>query len=133
MMQFLIDNILLILIIVVSAFALFWPSFNSRRYGPEVTPQQATELINRKNAQIVDVRKAADYAKGHIARAKNMPASQIQNMLGELDKKRPVLLVDRTGAGSRPVAKLLRGVGFDQVYILENGLLGWRKAEMPLD
>lgn len=67
MSQFLIDNSLLIVVIAVSVLGLLIPVINTRRYAPEVSPAQATELINRQGAQIVDVRKAADFAKGHIA------------------------------------------------------------------
>lgn len=132
-MQFLIDNILLIAVVIVALMGLMLPMINNRRFGPEVTPAQATELINRHSAQVIDVRKAADYSKGHIANARNIPADQIQHALGQLDKERPVILVDKTGAGSRPIARLLRGVGFKQVSILEHGILGWQQAKMPLE
>ena len=102
-------------------------------HAPEVSPAQATELINRQGAQIVDVRKAADFAKGHIANSRNIPADQIQNEFGKLKRERPVILVDQTGAGSRPVARLLRGVGFQRVTILERGIVGWLQAKMPLE
>lgn len=133
MMQFLIDNSLLLAVIVVAAAGLALPVLNRKRFGPEVGPAEATQLINRHNAQIVDVRKAAEFKKGHIPNSINLPATDIQNAIGQLDKKRPVLLVDQTGGGSRPIAKLLRGVGFNEVYILEHGLLGWRQAKMPLE
>lgn len=44
-----------------------------------------------------------------------------------------MILVDQTGAGSRPVARLLRGVGFQRVTILERGIVGWLQAKMPLE
>ena len=132
-MQFLIDNSLLLAVFAVAAAVLALPVFNRKRFGPEVGPAEATQLINRHNAQVVDVRKAADFKKGHIPNSINLPASDIQNALGQLDKNRPVLLVDQTGGGSRPIAKLLRGVGFKDVSILEQGLLGWLQAKMPLE
>ena len=57
----------------------------------------------------------------------------IQNEFGKLKRERPVILVDQTGAGSRPVARLLRGVGFQRVTILERGIVGWLQAKMPLE
>lgn len=133
MSQFLIENSLLIVVIAISVLGLLIPVINTRRYAPEVSPAQATELINRQGAQIVDVRKTADFAKGHIANSRNIPADQIQNEFGKLKRERPVILVDQTGAGSRPVARLLRGVGFQQVSILERGIVGWLQAKMPLE
>lgn len=106
MSQFLIDNSLLIVVIAVSVLGLLIPVINTRRYAPEVSPAQATELINRQGAQIVDVRKAADFAKGHIANSRNIPADQIQNEFGKLKRERPVILVDQTARlpSRRPTA-----------------------------
>ena len=73
-----------------------------------------------------------DFRKGHIARAVNMPADEIQGRLAELSKERPIVLVDQTGVLSRTVSRLLRGVGFKEVYVLESGLLGWQRDKMPL-
>ena len=111
MLSFLLDNVLLLTVIVLTIVALLLPAFMQRRYGPQITPQEATKLINKEHAQVIDVRKPAEYKKGHIARAVNMPVDTIQNRLGDLSRERPVLLVDRTGGDARTAARLLRGVG----------------------
>ena len=113
--------------------ALALPVINTRRYAPMVSPKRLTEIVNKENGVVIDVRKADDYRRTRIAASRNIPADQIQNRLGELDKTRPVVLVDRTGGLSKTVAQLLRGVGFEKVYILENGLFAWQKEGMPLD
>ena len=116
MNAFLLDNILLIAIICVCVVSLAWPYVAKRRWGPEVDNRSATELINHKNAQIVDLRD---------------PADRIQNELGKLDKTRPVLLVDDDGRRSRMASPLLRGTGFKEVFILAGGLNAWRTAKLP--
>ena len=132
-MQFLLDNSLLIIVIVITVIALALPVINTRRYAPMVSPKRLTEIVNEENGVIIDVRKADDFRRTRIAASRNIPADQIQNRLGELDKSRPVVLVDRTGGLSKTVAQLLRGVGFEKVYILENGLFAWQKEGMPLE
>ncbi len=132
MQQFLIDNILLIGVIIVSAGGLIFQSLSQKRSGPSVSPGDATTLINRKNAQIIDLRKPEEFKKGHIANSQNIPGDKIQNVLGQIDKSRPVLLVDKMGSFSRTAARLLRGVGFAEVYILEGGLVEWQKNNLPL-
>ena len=126
MNAFLLDNILLIAIICVCVVSLAWPYVAKRRWGPEVDNRSATELINHKNAQIVDLRDPADFKKECIARSVN-----IQNELGKLDKTRPVLLVDDDGRRSRMASPLLRGTGFKEVFILAGGLNAWRTAKLP--
>ena len=130
MNAFLLDNILLIAIICVCVVSLAWPYVAKRRWGPEVD-NRSTELINHKNAQIVDLRDPADFKKECIARSVNIPADRIQNELGKLDKTRPVLLVDDDGRRSRMASPLLRGTGFKEVFILAGGLNAWRTAKLP--
>ena len=131
MNAFLLDNILLIAIICVCVVSLAWPYVAKRRWGPEVDNRSATELINHKNDQIVDLRDPADFKKECIARSVNIPADRIQNELGKLDKTRPVLLVDDDGRRSRMASPLLRGTGFKEVFILAGGLNAWRTAKLP--
>lgn len=132
MMQFLLDNIALLLIIVIAVVGLAMPYISARRFGPQLDSATAVQFINKQNALVLDVRAPKDFAKGHIARAVNMPADQIQNRLGEISKDRPIIVVDQTGVLSKGVARLLRGVGFPQVFVLESGLLGWQRDKMPL-
>ena len=133
MLQFLQQNLMLLAVIVIALIALLLPMLNAKRYAPEVSPKNAIDMINKRKAQVIDVRKPAEFKRGHIAGSVNYPADHIQNVLKELDRTRPVILIDQTGAGSRPVAKLLRGVGFAEVYILETGLIGWLKEKLPLE
>lgn len=130
-MDFLTQNILLIAIILVSGGILVAPVVTRRRYGPEVSNAAATQLINRQNAQIVDLRDPSEFKKECIAHSVNIPADRIQNELDKLDKTRPVLLVDNDGRRSRMAAPLLRGTGFKEVVILQGGLNAWRAASMP--
>lgn len=131
-MQFLYDNLLLVAVIVLSAVALFLPYFNKLRYGPEVKPARVTEILNKENGILIDVRDAAEFKRGHIAGAKNVPSDKIQTRLNEFDKTRPIVLVDRAGGAARTVARLMRGTGFEKVFVLELGMVGWLKEGLPV-
>ena len=131
MIKFLLENILLIAIIIVCAGSLLWPVIQRRRGGPELNNASATELINHRNAQVIDLRDPKEFRSEAIARSINIPANVIQNSLGAIDKNRPVLLVDNDGRRARSAAPLLRGTGFKEVYILEGGLNAWRQARLP--
>ena len=129
-MDFLIDNILLIAIIIVCAVSLALPAIRRRKNGPEVDNSSATELINRQNAQIIDLRDPKDFKKEAIANSVNIPADRIHHELDKLDKKRPILLVDDDGRRARMASPLLKGLGY-QVYTLSGGLNAWRSAKLP--
>jgi rhodanese-related sulfurtransferase len=130
--QFFIDNIFLIAIAFMSGAMLVWPLIRNRAAGPALSTLQATQLINSKNAQIVDVRNADDFAKGSLPNARNLPTAAIKDRLGELKKERPVIVVCNTGNTAGPAAAQLREAGFGEVFVLAGGLAAWREAGLPV-
>ena len=133
MSQFIVQNALLIIIAVIAAVSLAMPLINTRRFGPMVSSEQAVSLINKQNALVVDVRAQKDFKRVRIANSVNIPANEIQNRLGELSKDRTIIVVDNSGNMSAAASKLLRGVGFTKVYVLDIGLVGWMRDKLPLE
>lgn len=99
-----------------------------------VDPAAATDLINHKDAIMIDVRPAADFAKGHIINAKNVPMNGFKNQIGALQKHKgePVVVTCRSGSQSSLACGLLRKAGFAEVYNLRGGVLAWQNANLPL-
>ena len=133
MSQFIVQNALLIIIAVIAAVSLAMPLINTRRFGPMVSSEQAVSLINKQNALVVDVRAQKDFKRVRIATSVNIPANEIQNRLCELSKDRTIIVVDNSGNMSAAASKLLRGVGFTKVYVLDSGLVGWMRDKLPLE
>ena len=133
MSQFIVQNALLIIIAVIAAVSLAMPLINTRRFGPMVSSEQAVSLINKQNALVVDVRAQKDFKRVRIANSVNIPDNEIQNRLGELSKDRTIIVVDNSGNMSAAASKLLRGVGFTKVYVLDSGLVGWMRDKLPLE
>ncbi len=133
MSQFIVQNALLIIIAVIAAVSLAMPLINTRRFGPMVSSEQAVSLINKQNALVADVRAQKDFKRVRIANSVNIPANEIQNRLGELSKDRTIIVVDNSGNMSAAASKLLRGVGFTKVYVLDSGLVGWMRDKLPLE
>lgn len=99
-----------------------------------VEPLGATEMINHKDATVIDVRPAADFAKGHILNAVNIPMNGFKNQIAMLSKYkgRPLILSCRSGSQSAAACRHLRKVGFEDVYNLKGGILSWQAANLPL-
>ena len=131
MEEFLINNAVLMAIIVISGGLLLAPKLTAGKAPKEVDNNQATELINSKQAQIVDIRLESDFKAGNIAGSKSFPATEIHKRLGELDKKKPVVLVSAAGDAKMALG-LLRGMGFLSVQTLKGGIKAWREAGLPL-
>jgi rhodanese-related sulfurtransferase len=99
-----------------------------------VDPLGATDLINRRDALVVDVRPAADFAKGHIINAINVPMNGFKKQIGTLQKHKgkPIVISCRSGSQSSAACQHLRKAGFEEVYNLRGGVLAWESANLPL-
>ncbi|MFT6986514.1 MAG: rhodanese-related sulfurtransferase [Psychromonas sp.] len=99
-----------------------------------VTAQQATIMVNKQDAIIVDLRSSDEYQKGHIVNAKNITLSQIEKgNFAEIEnhKETPIILVCESGARSSGAATKLVKAGFTQVNNLSSGMGGWASANLP--
>ncbi len=128
-MKFLIDNIWLVLIALVSGGALAWP--NLSRGKNSLTTLQATQLLNQGKAQILDVRSAEEFVAGHLRHSKHIPLAELEARSAELDKARPVLVVCQSGPRAQRGAAQLRRAGFADVYILAGGYAEWQAQGLP--
>ena len=83
-MDFIYQNILLIALVVVSGVALILPMLMGSGAN-DVNPAAATLLINREDAQVIDVREADEFAAGHLPEAKNVPLAKLADRISEID------------------------------------------------
>src|SRR5688500_20348801 len=80
------NNLLLIVVALVSGAMLLWPLLRRTAGGPWVTPPQATHLINREDALVIDVREPGEYGAGLILGANNVPLARIDQGAPALTK-----------------------------------------------
>jgi rhodanese-related sulfurtransferase len=134
MLEFLQKNILLVAAAVGSGAMLLWPMVRGAG-GASVNTLQATQLMNRENALVLDVRDAASYASGHILGARNLPLADLEKRIGELDKhkSKPVIVVCETGNSSMRAVRLLQAKGFAQARNLSGGFRAWLQGGLPVE
>jgi len=129
-------NMLLLGLAVSSGAMLLWPLLSRPfRTTHEVGPFEAVQLINRRDALVLDVRETGDYAAGHIANARHLPEAQLADRMKELEKfkSRPIVVSCRTGARAPVVSGLLRKQGFAEAFALRGGIAAWQQASLPLE
>lgn len=135
-MQFVQSNIWLVLIALSSGAMLLWSLFGNRLRGvKEVNNAAALQLINHKNALVLDVREESEFSMGHIRGAKLIPLLKLKESIGELERYReqPIVVVCRSGNRSATASALLGNRGFGQAYNLTGGMTAWQKADLPVE
>lgn len=131
--DFLLDNILLILLAVSSGAMLLLPTLSGVGTG-KVSPPEAVRLINREKGVLVDVCEPAEFAAGHPAGSKNIPLGSLEgSKLLPSNKATPVILTCATGARSGRAAALLRKQGYEKAVSLAGGNRAWGDASLPVE
>lgn len=133
-MKFIQDNIFLIAVAFVSGAMLVWPMVRRGAGGANVNTLQATMMINKEDALILDVREPAEFNAGHILNARNIPLGELEKRAGELSKwkDKPIVISCATGNRSSSALGVLKKQGFERAVNLAGGFAAWKQAGLPV-
>lgn len=82
------------------------------------------------DAQLLDVRTLAEYQDGHLDGAQliDIMDPEFAERIDALDRTRPCLVYCRSGNRSFHAGMFMKQQGFETVYNLADGILGWNGA-----
>lgn len=100
----------------------------------QLSPVNAIRVMNNEDALVLDVRESAEFSKGHIKNAKNMPFSSLKDKLKDITKYKDaaVLAYCNNGAISNKACRVLQGDGFTNVHNIAGGINSWLEAKLPV-
>jgi rhodanese-related sulfurtransferase len=134
--QFIVNNLALVALFVGSGVVLIWPEI-ARLMGAsnEIGTHEATRLMNQATTLVLDVRDPAEFAAGHLPKARNIPLKELPKRLEEIGKykERAVVVTCRNGPRAGSASRLLKRAGFNTVYQLKGGLNAWQQASLPVE
>jgi len=92
----------------------------------EIEATQLAEMLGQKaDVQLVDIRQHAEVASGTVPGAEVMPMHTIPLRIQEIKQDKPVVLICRSGARSAQACMFLAQNGFENVFNLRGGMMGW--------
>ena len=131
----------LLILFVMSIFSMFGsPCASGKRGGNNEhiksvdTSVFATD-IRQPGITLLDVRTPEEYAEGHIKGAVNInlfDEAFKEKVLKELPKDKTVFVYCRSGRRSMSAAEILAAEGY-KVVNLEDGIIGWQRAGLPVE
>ena len=135
LIEFLQKNIMLVGIALVSGGMLIWPALRRTTGGPWANTLEATQMINREDALVLDVRDATDYSKGHLLGARHIAHDQLERRIVEVakNKNRPIIVYDDGGRTAGRALEMLQKLGYSRAYNLTGGYAGWKQAGLPVE
>ena len=132
-MDFFINNIALIFLILFSGILLLFPRLiTSGRKN--ISIKDAVVLINRHPTFLVDVRNAGEFERSRINNSVNIPLDKLAESIDKLKKNsnKTLIIYCQNGFQSAQAVKILNKLGEDSVVSIEGGLEAWRKENLPI-
>jgi sulfur-carrier protein adenylyltransferase/sulfurtransferase len=99
-----------------------------------ISRERAQEEIASGDALLIDVREPHEWDEAHLAEAEHVPQGELLDRIDELapDTGQRVLLYCRTDNRSSRAADALQSLGYGNVGVIEEGIVGWLDAELPV-
>lgn len=132
-LDFFINNIALIFLILFSGILLLFPRLiTSGRKN--ISIKDAVVLINRHPTFLVDVRNAGEFERSRINNSVNIPLDKLAESIDKLKKNsnKTLIIYCQKGFQSAQAVKILNKFGVDSVVSIEGGLEAWRKENLPI-
>lgn len=101
-------------------------AYFAKDLAPTIAVADVNNLVLAQDAsyQIVSVRKAEDYAKGHVAGAINVLWTDIADNLDKIDPDKKIIVYCYTGHTGGEAAMFLNLMGYE-TYNMKFGMSGW--------
>jgi molybdopterin/thiamine biosynthesis adenylyltransferase/rhodanese-related sulfurtransferase len=104
----------------------------ARKEIPEVTVQQVNDLLtnNGKSYVLLDVREKDEWREGHLEGALSLPRGflEIKVETAVPDKSAPIITYCAGGTRSLLAGKILKEMGYQDVYSMAGGYSAWKNA-----
>ena len=123
---------LFVALLVALIFSFFASAFSKLK---EVNTHEATVLMNKEDALVLDIRPAAEFKKGHILGAKQVkPELLNKGDFSSLEKQKatPIIVVCAMGMTAKRTASQMLKAGFEKVTVLKGGMNAWQGANLPI-
>ncbi len=96
-----------------------------------ISPQELWEALHRQTPPVlIDVREPREFQLGHIQHARSIPLPALFEDPSHLPQKSQVVLICRGGRRSARAAAMLRARGYENIMVLEGGMLAWEAANL---
>lgn len=102
----------LVLLLALAALPAFGCDETSQPAHAQAPAADPARLVD-EGATLLDVRTPAEFARGHVQGAVNLPVQELEARVAELDASKPVVVYCRRGNRSATAARILSARGFE--------------------
>lgn len=131
--EFVINHWVLWSLLAVVVVLILIEELRSKKGSARLSPKEVTQLINRENAVLIDLRDKDAFVSSHIVDAVNLTAEDVSINSPKLKKYKgkPIILVATNETQANRILVELRKQGMT-AYLLAGGVTAWRGAGFPV-
>lgn len=133
-LDFLLQHVALLALVCASGLLLAWPEIQAFiSQEKTLSTLQATQLINQRQALVIDLRNRDHFDLGHLPQAHSIHPDELATEVKsqKLSVERPIILIASTQNTGR-AKDTLKTLGFVDIYVLKGGMTAWVEANLPL-
>ena len=93
----------------------------------EISVEAARPLVDEREVALLDVRRATEFAEGHMPGATNIAHTRLAGRMDEVPQGERLLVNCRSGVRSARASAYLKRAGYDVVNLL-GGMLAWERS-----
>ena len=121
----------LIIILILLVINELYISRNSKSF---LSIDEVVDMINHKDAKIIDIRESSKFMSGHIKNSFNVDINGISDigyLMRKLSKNN-VVICSNLDYNTKTALNILKKAGLKKVFILKGGIQSWENAGFPL-
>jgi rhodanese-related sulfurtransferase len=100
----------------------------------EIDAPQLADWMDNESEQfhVIDVREMREISQGTVPGAKPLPLATLPARLHELNQTDKIIVICRSGVRSAHACMFMQEQGFDNVFNLRGGMIGWAHGNLPV-
>lgn len=101
----------------------------------EISADSFMQKLNSiQHPQLIDVRTAEEYSKGHLKNALNIDVNKPDclSQFSRLNKRKPTFVYCLAGKRGEKAADILQSLGFKEIYNMKGGIEEWINEGKPV-
>ena len=99
------------------------------------SPEEIRKIMEKNETNIIDVRSSPERSDGYIQNSTCMDVRGLdfEMKLTKLDKNKILIIYCHAGNRAMAAASKADSLGFKKVYMIDGGIVAWKKCKFPTE
>ena len=106
---------IVVLILIILIIVLVYMKSSQKSVVLIEDKSDFSEILNKQDIVIIDVRSESEYNEGHILKAINIPYNELNSKV-KYDKKMKIVVYSKNDARSHMASTILEDMGYTNIY-----------------